>query len=352
MKKEPPSLVILTPGFPEDEDDTTCLPFLQSLVRTINRDYSSIRVIILSFQYPFSAKEYIWNGNPVISFGGRNRGKWYRRLVWIRVRKRLKQIRKDNNVVGLFAVWLGECAWVGSRFSKRSGLPFYCWIAGQDARAGNKYVRKMDPGPERLIAISDAIADEFFKNYLIRPLHIIPCGIEKELFTKTTFERTVDILAAGSLIPLKRYDWMVNSMRTLREYIPGIYAVIAGKGVESPLLLNRIKEMDLRDKVVLNGEMSHPDLLRLMQQSKIFLHPSSYEGFSMVCLEALYAGCQVISCCKPMNKDIKNWHIVATEIEMAEKAGEILLNAEMEYEQIIPFSIHETAASILKLFLH
>ena len=53
-----------------------------------------------------------------------------------------------------------------------------------------------------------------------------------------------------------------------------------------------------------------------MQRTKIFLHTSSYEGFSGACLEALYAGAHVISFCEPMKQKIDHWHIVKDEKEM------------------------------------
>jgi glycosyltransferase involved in cell wall biosynthesis len=89
-----------------------------------------------------------------------------------------------------------------------------------------------------------------------------------------------------------------------------------------------------------------------MQQSKIFLHPSSYEGFSMVCLEALYAGCHVISFCKPINVDFDHWHIVKTKEEMVEKALEILTLCDLTHESVMPYSINNSAKSVVQLFSH
>ena len=352
MKKHPPALVILTPGFPEDELDTSCLPFLQSLIRTINKDFAFIPVIVVSFQYPFTSGEYLWNGNTIFSFGGRNRGKLSRRFLWFRVWRKLKKIKDENNVIGLFSLWLGECAFIGHRFGKKFGITHRCWIAGQDAKAGNKFVAKIKPSSVELVAIADFTADEFFKNYLIRPLHIIPNGIEKELFEKVTYQRTIDLLGAGSLIPLKQYDIFIDCIIQIKKYFPRICSIIAGKGQQRLVLQKKISRHDLENNIFLNGEMEHQSLLRLMQQSKIFLHPSSYEGFSMVCLEALYAGCHVISFCKPMNKDFENWHIVKTQEEMIGKALAILTHPPFEYKSVMPYSINETAKSVMDLFIH
>lgn len=352
MKKDPPSLVILTPGFPEDELDTSCLPFLQSLIRTINKDFSFIRIIVVSFQYPFTSGEYLWNGNTVFSFGGRNKGKLSRRFLWLRVWRKLKKIKDENKLIGLFSVWLGECALVGHRFGKKFGITHLCWMVGQDARAGNKFVAKIKPSSDELIAISDFIADEFFKNYLIHPVHIIPNGIEKELFETISYKRTVDVLGAGSLIPLKHYDIFIDCIAEIKKMLPHIYSIIAGNGAEIHSLKLKIQENKVDNNIFLNGEMPHRNLLQLMQQTKVFLHPSFYEGFSMVCLEALYAGCHVVSFCKPMKQDFDHWHIVTSKEEMIKKTVEILNNTQTEYRCVMADPIHRTANSIMKLFKH
>lgn len=350
MKKDPRSLVILTPGFPEDEQDTSCLPFLQSLIRTINKDFSCIKIIVVTFQYPYTSTEYLWNGNTIFSFAGKNKGKLSRRFLWFRVWRKLKKIKEENNVAGLFSLWLGECALIGHRFGKRFEIPHHCWIAGQDAKAGNKFVGKIKPSSDELIAISDFIADEFFKNYLIRPLHIIPNGIERELFENVSYQRTIDVLGAGSLIRLKQFDIFIDCISEIKKAFPNICSAIAGNGAEMHSLKLKIQKYKLDNNIFLNGEMTHQNLLKLMQQTKVFLHPSSYEGFSMVCLEALYAGCHVISFCKPMNIDFDHWHIVKTKEEMIEKALEILSDTQTQYSSVMPYSINETAKAVLKLF--
>jgi glycosyltransferase involved in cell wall biosynthesis len=352
MKNNQPVLVILTPGFPENESDTSCLPFLQSLVRTINKDFALIKIIVISFQYPFTSAEYLWGGNTVFPFGGRNKGKLSRRLLWFRVWRKLKKIKDENNLIGIFSLWLGECAFIGHTFGKKFVIPHHCWLAGQDAKAGNKFVAKIKPAPDELIAISDFIADEFFKNYLIRPSQVIPNGIDRQLFGSISYPRTVDVLGAGSLIQLKQYDIFIDCIIQIKKSFPHICSIIAGKGDEARSLEKKIAEYGLGNNIFLNGEMDHQNLLILMQQSKIFLHPSSYEGFSMVCLEALYAGCHVISFCKPMNRDFENWHIVKSEEEMIGKTIEILADPASQYKSVMPYSINETAKSVMNLFIH
>jgi glycosyltransferase involved in cell wall biosynthesis len=350
MKNDKPVFVVLTPGFAADEADTTCLPFLQTLIKTIKNDFSFIKIIILTFQYPFEAKKYVWNGINVISFGGKNKGRFSRFLLWEKVWKELKHLQKGNNIAGLFSIWLGECALLGKRFGAKYDIVHKSWIVGQDARENNKYVKLVNPHPEDLIAISDFIADEFFKNYLVHPKHIITNGIDKNLFGDGSVARVIDIMGAGSLIALKQYDLFIDIIANIKGDIPKITSVIAGKGPEKNSLHEIIEQYALTANISLTDEIPYPDVLLLMQQAKIFLHTSRYEGFSMVCLEALYAGCQVISFCKPMHRDIHRWYVVQTKDEMAQKAYEILSVVNPGYGKACPYSIKETSSSIMKLF--
>lgn len=349
MKNERPTLVILTPGFPTDEEDSTCLPGQQSLVRSINWYFPLVRVLMVSFQYPFRRMEYEWYDNQVMAFGGRNKGGFSRLLLWREIDKALLRVKKENNVIGLLSLWCGECALLGSRFGKKNGIPHYCWIMGQDAKKGNRYVKRIKPGGEELIAISDFIGEEFNRHHAIMPARVIPIGIDPAAFTGERVPRDIDILCAGSLIPLKRYERSIDAIAEVRKFFPTIRAVICGKGPEEVRLASLIKDAGLQDTISLRGEIPHPELLQLMRRTRILLHPSSYEGFSGSCLESLYAGAHVISFCRPMAREMKNWHIVNSFEGLAKKTISLLASP-LPPEAILPYPMEETVKNILGLF--
>ncbi|MCW3090199.1 MAG: glycosyltransferase [Ferruginibacter sp.] len=352
MKNESPVLIILSPGFAANEADTTCLTAQQNFVKAINETHPTLRIIVLSFQYPFVRSVYIWNGNTVVAFNGRNKGKLSRLLLWQKVWQYLKGLHRQNNVVGLLSFWCGECALLGKYFGTKYNLPHFCWLLGQDAKPSNHYVRYIRPSANQLVALSDFLQDQFYKNFGIRPNHVIPNGIDPKQFQHSSFDRRIDVLGVGSLIPLKQYDVFIEVISRLKMNFPGIRAVICGKGPQEEHLRLMIGQFSLQDNISLYGEMAHAEILALMQQSKLLLHPSSYEGFSTVCLEALYAGCQVISFCKPMKAPIDNWYIVSTPAEMKEKAIAILGNNHLTYNATNPFTMKATAKAMLQLFGH
>ncbi len=260
------------------------------------------------------------------------------------------KLHKEYQIVGLLSFWLGKCAYIAGKFAKKHQLRHYSWLLGQDAKAGNKYFGKIKPAEDSLIAISDFIANGLKTNYGVMPRHIIPVGIDTTLFKQTNGQRDIDILGAGSLIPLKQYAVFLEVVKCLKYLSQDVKAVICGDGPEMELLKSLVSTMQLEDNITLTGELPHADVLALMQRAKVLLHPSNYEGFSTVCLEALYAGAQVVSFVQPMDTEIPNWHVAANKEDMLDRLAGILQNEEMDYLPVLPYRVHDNAREITRLF--
>jgi glycosyltransferase involved in cell wall biosynthesis len=346
---KPDTLVILSPGFPKDEADTTCLPPQQVFVRNLKRGYPRLNIIILTFQYPYYQDEYQWNGISIISFGGQNKGGISRLLIWARVLAKLRKLNKQYRLIGLLSFWTGECALIAARFARKHRLKYYAWLLGQDAKTGNKFIARVKPEPENIIAISDFVATEFSRNYHIKPAHTIPVGIDPIAFDGAS-ERSIDLLGAGSLIPLKRYDLLINLVDELRKPFPNIRAVICGDGPERDSLQNMIGALHLNENVKLMGELPHGEVLDLMLRARVFVHPSEYEGFSTVCLEALNAGVQVVSFVRAMQADIENWHIADSFDKMFGTVEKLLNDTTSPHMPVAPYLAKESVKAIMNLF--
>jgi glycosyltransferase involved in cell wall biosynthesis len=350
MRNEAKTLVILTPGFPENEADSTCLPAQQAFILALKKDFPQIKIIVLSFEYPLRTIPYNWHHIQVIPFNGTHKRKLRKLAVWYRVWKKLLEIKKQETVLGLFSFWCTECALLGKYFAKWHFLKHYIWILGQDAKKDNRFIRLIRPKSEELVAMSDYLSQEFFKNHAIKPLHIIPNAIDPGQYPGGAIERKIDVLGVGSLIPLKQYDIFINVIKSLTRNLPFVDAMICGKGPESENLQSMIGKLQLESNISMPGEKEHPEILKLMQNARVFLHPSSYEGFSSVCLEALYAGAHVVSFINPMLAWIKHWHIVINEEEMVEKTLELLNDSQLDHEPVLPYSMRNTAGAIMRLF--
>jgi glycosyltransferase involved in cell wall biosynthesis len=352
MSQEVKTLLVLTPAFPKNESETSWVPSQQLLVKNLKSQFPHLNILVYSFLYPYEQCEYDWHQVKIFAFGGMQRKKLKRLLLWRNIWQRLKKAKKQNNVIGILSFWCSECALLGSWFARSYGIKHLCWICGQDARRLNKYVKWIRPNAAELMAISDFVNHEFTRNHKVKPGFTIPNGVDTNLFSEELpAQRDIDILGAGSLIPLKQYDVFTEIVATLQQSFQNIKAIHCGDGREKKNIDVLISKYEIGNNFHLLGSKKHQELLHLMQRAKLFLHTSEYEGFSTVCLEALYAGCQVISFTKPMNHDIQNWHIVNSKEEMVMKASQLLSDNRLSHERVLVYSLKDIACQTMQLFV-
>jgi glycosyltransferase involved in cell wall biosynthesis len=321
----------------------------QRFVETLTGLFPGLNVVIISFQYPFFEKAYSLLGATVISCNGRNRGGIRGYFLKNKVKRILSALYKRENIIGILSFWHGSCAEIGESFANKHGLLHYCWVLGQDARKSNAMAAHAPISGENLVALSDTLREEYEKSHGIRPLTVIPPGLDI-MKGNNQVKRDIDILGAGSLIPLKQYEVFLQVIAGIKKTIPGISCILCGEGPERAKLEALIDSLELSSNVKLAGEIPQPEVLQLMQRTKIFLHPSSYEGFSGVCQEALAGGAHVISFCAAMKDEIKQWHIVRDEKEMEDKALELLMNNQLRYEAYSFMSMEDTVRRMMELF--
>lgn len=343
-------IVVLSPGFAANEEDSTCLPAQQQLLRCLKKQYPEVRVCVIAFEYPYAHSPYLWHNIKIYPLNGRNRNRLLRLRTWWRAWRTLSKLNGTVQITGLFSLWLDECSFIGHLFSKRYHIKHYTWISGQDARPGNRYARWTKPKRGALVAMSEFLADEFERNYRTRPEHIIPNALDPYRFTYLAAERKIDLLAAGSLIPLKQYILFIDLVGMLHKNFPNLRAVLCGDGEQYRMLAARIKAMGLEDNIALYGKVEHDDLYELMQASRIFIHPSAYEGCSGACLEALYAGMHVISFTAPAQELPSQWHKVNDLPSMHSVAETLLSATSILHDRVLLYNMEDSAAAIRNLF--
>jgi glycosyltransferase involved in cell wall biosynthesis/SAM-dependent methyltransferase len=343
------TLVILSPAFPANESETSWVAPKQLFVRKLAENFPELRIIVLAFSHPQHTDPYTWKGIEVIPFNGMHAAGFKRLKLWRRIWKYLLKIKREQNIIGIYSFWCGQCALVGKWFAKRHGIRHFIWISGMDARKENNLVKYIRPKPDELVAMSLFLVDEFQKNHGITPKHVIPIGIEPSEFSAAPEIRDIDVMGAGSLNPFKQYDIFIQVVKELSKTRTNIKAVLCGDGAEKARLQTLIRENGLESNIELKGLTPKKEVLQYMQRSRIFIHPSSYEGFGAVFLEALYAGAELISFCNPMKLNEPHWHIVQSGEEMALQAKR-LLSSSIGHEPVMLYSMDETAKSVMNLF--
>jgi glycosyltransferase involved in cell wall biosynthesis len=107
------------------------------------------------------------------------------------------------------------------------------------------------------------------------------------------------ILAATRLVPRKGIQDLIAAVARLGDEAE---LIVAGDGPHAP----RLKEMaaELHCSVDFRGFMEREALAELYATSSIFVLPSSHENFPMVLLEAMGAGCAVVTTTAPGCREV------------------------------------------------
>jgi len=318
------AIIIITPGFAASGEDTTCLPMQQRFVKDFVQCFPRTELIIIALQYPFTAGQYCLFGATVYALGGKNRRGVFNHCTRYRAARLISRLVKQKSVAGIVSFWYGEAAWVAERAAIRHGLLHYTWLMGQDARSGNRYHQQLQIPGGRIIALSESLQGEFFKSYGVMPRYVISPGMDA--IAQSSAQRSIDLLAVGSLIPLKQFEQFIQLVAALKKEYPLIKAELIGEGPCKADLIAAATQVGVKDLICFSGLVPHAEVLRQMQQAKILVHPSSYEGFSGVCQEALAAGAMVVSYTSPSSRDISNWYRATDLAEMESLCRRLLSN--------------------------
>ena len=115
-------------------------------------------------------------------------------------------------------------------------------------------------------------------------------------------EKIYDLVYAGRLSEHKRVDLLLNAVSIAREEIPDLKCCIIGDGPEMEGLKRVAKVLGIEESVDFMGFLEREeDLIAGMKSSKIFVLPSTREGFGMSALEANACGLPVVTVRSDMN---------------------------------------------------
>jgi glycosyltransferase involved in cell wall biosynthesis len=348
MNKKRKALIILTPGFPKDEQDTTCMPFLQDYLNAFSRLHPEIKIFVMAFQYPFKKGHYKWNGVDVYSGGGGT--KYLNRLfIWNRIYRQLKQLHRENNILAVHSFWLTECTLVAQKFCKKTGVKHVAYAIGQDVLSKNRYLSLLDYSKMKVVAMSESIAKNFKEQTARSMQYIIPSGVNIDKIDAGNTKRDIDIIGVGALIPLKNYTLFIDLVNSLKADFPSIKACIIGKGELEKTLKEKIISEGLQNNLQLEGEISHKEVFHYLSRSKIFLHTSTYEGQSTVISEALACGLNVV-CFDIGRIDVKDKvNVCKTETDMT-KTLKKLLSSELTYKPALLRTPDDMVNDFMKVY--
>jgi len=100
-------------------------------------------------------------------------------------------------------------------------------------------------------------------------------------------------LIAARLIPQKGHTYLLEAFRKLRSEADNVLLLIAGEGKLEKELKQKADSLGLGSSVRFLG--FRKDIHSVMRSCDVFVHPSLWEGFGIVLLEAMHASLPVVA---------------------------------------------------------
>lgn len=120
---------------------------------------------------------------------------------------------------------------------------------------------------------------------------VVQNGVDLSLVPENEAPRPRAVISVGTLKARKCMDKTLEAFARLADEYGDATLTIVGIGEMEQALRARIAELHLEGRVTLTGGLPHEEVLRRMAQSDLFVLPSWGEGYGIVYIEAMAAGC-------------------------------------------------------------
>lgn len=184
---------------------------------------------------------------------------------------------------------------------------------------------------DKIIVQTKFAQDDLIKNYGVLKNKIIVIQnwiIDKPKKTKRQ-DRTYDFIYCGRFAPQKNLSLMIKAMKLIVVQKPNAKLLLVGDGADKNQLKEIVKKLHLEKNVKFVN--STHQVSSYLQQSKIFLLTSYFEGHPLILLEAMKAGVVPLVLNYPgLNEYLENnkTGFIANDIASLAKKGVSILEDE------------------------
>ncbi|MEQ9481822.1 glycosyltransferase family 4 protein [Coleofasciculus sp. F4-SAH-05] len=193
-----------------------------------------------------------------------------------------------------------------------NGVPYWFIAHGIEVWSTERKSHKLVlQGAEKVIAVSEYTRQRIIKEQNIDTdkIHILFNTFDSKQFQinpkpnyllqryNITPNQPIILTVArlGRMAKHKGYDQILHALVKIRQHIPNIHYMLAGKGDDRPRIQTLITSLNLDDCVTLPGFLTDEELCDHYNLCDVFAMPSQGEGFGIVFLEALACGKPVLA---------------------------------------------------------
>jgi len=191
----------------------------------------------------------------------------------------------------------------------------------------------------RTIAVSERTKNDLECLGVREEIKIIPNGIDFERIKKIKASKEEsDIIFAGRLIKEKNVDVLIKAVKLVRNEIPDVKCMIIGDGPEKEELVKLVYDLKIDINIKFMGFLeNHDHVISYMKSSKVFVLPSTREGFGIVALEANACGLPVVTVNHKRNAAcdfINNGNVFICELSEKDVAEKIFIGFDERKEDM------------------
>jgi glycosyltransferase involved in cell wall biosynthesis len=168
------------------------------------------------------------------------------------------------------------------------------------ARLGRFVEQKLAPPLYRrtsLVTLSRSSRDEIVSMLKMRPerVTVVPPGVEPRFCPGGDRSAAPLVVAVGRLVPVKRFDALMDALAKVRVDHPRLRAVIVGEGYERERLEARRHDLGADDWLDMPGKISEDELVDVYRRAWLVVSSSQREGWGMTVTEAGACGTPAVA---------------------------------------------------------
>lgn len=137
-------------------------------------------------------------------------------------------------------------------------------------------------------------------------IDVVLCGLDHgtyrvldgvERFSEPT------IIHFGRIRKYKSIDIVIEAFAMVKEQLPAARLLIVGGGPEEQNLIDLVKKKGMGDSVRFLGTVATPELVKLLNETHLFMNASPKEGWGLTVVEANACGVPVVASRRPGLQD-------------------------------------------------
>lgn len=233
-----------------------------------------------------------------LSLSGRGRRSFNHNSAIAAIRASRRAVLGDFAPDVIHAHTLGLDSRIGAWLKGQLHCPLVVTTHGSDTmrplKNGEGHILKADcDACDCLTAVSGPLKAGLATCGTQTPIEVIHNGFIPREVTDTARD-PFGIIQVGHLIESKHFDTTLRCLARLKEKYPKLHLTIVGQGHLRESLQNLAKELGVADRVEFTGAVPNAEVFARMCRNTFFVMVSRPEGFGIVYLEAMAAGCVAV----------------------------------------------------------